>query len=95
MTKYNAYIFERDLVHLRDELKRIYQNLGGRTKFETSECLVPEKALEFEIVGNGRGQFDVAGVARHQNNRLVFDLEFDQSYIPTMMRELDEIIDCP
>ena len=93
--KYNAYIFERELIDLRNELKRIYKNLRGRTKFETSEYIVPEKPLEFEIIGNGRGQFDVAGVARHENNRLVFDLEFDQSYIPAMMRELDEIIGCP
>lgn len=92
--KYNAYIFERDITGLRDELRRIYKNLRGRANFETLEYILQEKALEFEIIGNGRGQFAVAGVARHENNRLVFDLEFDQSYIPAMVRELDELIIC-
>lgn len=82
--KYNAYIFERELVHLRDKLNRIYKNLAGSMKFETLGWLFAERKLEFEITGNGRGQFAVAGVARHENNRLVFDLEFDQSYIPAM-----------
>ena len=93
--KYNAHIFEQELTHLRDELNRIYKNLRGTTKFETLEFIVSEKPLEFEILGNGLGQFAVAGVARHENNRLVFNLEFDQTYIPAMVRELDEIIHCP
>ncbi len=93
--KYNAYIFEQELTHLRDELSRIYRNLAGSLRFETLGFVLSEKPLEFEIRGNGRGQFDVLGVARHESNRLVFHVEFDQSYIPSMVRELEEIIECP
>ena len=93
--KYNAFIFEQELTRLRDELNRIYKSLSASLKFETLGFAHSQTPLEFEVTGNGRGQFDVVGVARHQNNRLVFNTEFDQSYIPAMMRELDEIIECP
>lgn len=95
MGKYNAYIFDQELIHLRDELNRIYKNLAGSLKFETLGWMFTEKKLEFEVNGNSRGQFDAVGVARHENNRLVFNFEFDQSYIPAMIRELDELIECP
>ena len=88
---FGANFLVRDFVHLRSELQRLYDDLSGSMKFETLE-----RQLEFEIIGNGRGHFDIYCLIEDRSSgvpcRMEFGFDFDQSYIPAILRDLDNII---
>ncbi|MBW3636480.1 MAG: hypothetical protein KY445_08460 [Armatimonadetes bacterium] len=85
----NHYLAD-EILRLRAELERLYNNLSGSLKFQTLEG-----QMEFEITGNGRGNFEIQGEAVDRlggGSRLCFSFEaFDQTFIPQMLRELAEI----
>lgn len=55
-----------------------------------------EEQVVLRVVGDGRGHLertgelrDIAGIG----NRLIFALNFDQTYLPAIRRQLDALID--
>jgi hypothetical protein len=85
-----AYFESRDFVQLRADLKKLYKNLNGSALFEPIEG-----QLMMKIEGDGQGHFEAQCVAvdRAENgNELKFILQFDQTYIPNVLNDLDETI---
>ncbi len=88
--KFECYLMTTDFERFKQELSRIYNTLDGTALFNTLEGQV-----KIEIRGDGIGHFeancsvmDFAGTG----NKLVFDINFDQTVIPGMVRQLDNII---
>jgi len=83
-----------EFVAFRDALRRLYDELAGEATFETMEHW-----LRIAIVGDGRGHFEAKCELRDDpgmGNRLTFTLAFDQTYLPSMLRQLDAIVEtCP
>jgi len=78
-----------EFVRFRDDLRALYDKLKGAVAFETMEHW-----LAIHIEGDGRGHFTVECEARDQpgmGNKLLFDLAFDQTELPTLLRDLDEL----
>lgn len=88
---FGADFLIQDFVHLRTELERLHNDLSGETKFQTMEG-----QLEFEITGNGRGHFDIYCFVEDRTSgvpcKMEFGFDFDQSYIPAILRDLDDIV---
>jgi hypothetical protein len=87
---YEAWFDLQDFIRLRAGFHLLYTSLSASVKFETMEG-----QLEFEVVGDGRGHFEIRGVAGDTDfvsNQLRFFLEIDQSYIPAIIQDLDGII---
>ncbi len=79
-----------DFVSFKNELVKLYEKLNGIATFHTLESQV-----EIKIIGDGIGHLkakcevmDYAGTG----NKLVFEIDFDQTYIPKILNQLDEII---
>jgi hypothetical protein len=88
---YDASLRAEELARFRDQLRPLYRALAGRATFETTEC-----CLGIQVEGDGKGHFhakcfavDVPGTG----NRLTFTLDFDQTELPYVLRELDTICD--
>jgi hypothetical protein len=78
-----------ELVRFRDELRPLYESLAGRATFDSTEGW-----LRVDVWGDGKGHFTAACVANDQpgiGNRLAFKLAFDQTELPSMLRELDAV----
>ncbi len=79
-----------ELAHLRSELARLYQELGGEGVFANLDG-----HLDFDIRGDGIGHFALEGGLRHDpgsGNQLLFRLELDQTQIPLVLSQLDAIL---
>lgn len=77
-------------VVLHRDFQKLYRHLSGEAKFETLGQLI-----QWQIKGNGRGKFDFSCCLNYQiepRGCIEFNFEFDQTYIPYFLRELDEII---
>lgn len=89
--RYQAQFLTQDISQLYGDLKTLYNNLSGSLNFQTLES-----QLEIEIIGDGFGHFQTRCTILDEfsrKNSLYFPLaEFDQTYIPQMLRELSEII---
>ncbi len=86
---YDASFLTQDFPQLHSALERLYNDLTGSVTFQAMEG-----QLEFEIKGDGQGHFQIEGAAVDQlgsDNRLHFSFEFDQTFIPQMLRELSDI----
>jgi hypothetical protein len=84
--EYTACLRAEELVGFRRDLERLHRELEGRGGFKSMEDW-----LTIEVVGDGRGHFkgpcrlrDRAGVG----NVLLFEVEFDQTEIPTMLEQM-------
>ena len=88
--RYGAEFLSDDMISLHSELQKLYNNLSGNLTFHTLEG-----QLEFKITGDGRGHFEAECEAQESWNgsRLIFTLKFDQTHIPRMIRELEEMLD--
>lgn len=79
-----------EVVQLYRELRALYFSLSGSLTFSPLEG-----NLEFKMSGDGRGHFEVDGVARDglvDANELSFVLLFDQTEIPSTIREMEEMV---
>ncbi len=88
--QFKAEFLLQDLTRLYADLQRLHHDLLGSLTFHTLEA-----QLEFEMVGDGRGHFEVTGIARDKQgsqNELFFCFAFDQTFVPTTLGELDDII---
>ena len=87
--EYLSYIMTSDFEHFKHELKNLYNNLSGTALF----CPLEEQ-LKLSIKGDGIGHFNVDCKAQDQagvGNLLLFDLNFDQTMIPTLISQLEII----
>jgi hypothetical protein len=86
---FEALLRAEEFVRFRDELRPLQQSLNGQAKFETMEHW-----LAIDVEGDGRGHFAARCEARDQpgvGNTLSFTLSFDQTELPAILRDLDEI----
>ena len=71
------------------QLRKLHRDLKGKARFETLE-----DQLRLTLTGDDLGHVDLAGVAIDHSslrNELRFQLAFDQSYLPNIMQQLEEI----
>jgi hypothetical protein len=85
-----ASLRREDFPVLRDGLKKLYVDLTGQAKFTTME-----EWIELEITGDGRGHFTGRGFLIDNlwgKNRLLFEIQFDQTELSRLIGELDNIV---
>jgi hypothetical protein len=87
--QFDIELMTTDFEKFKQELSRLYDKLDGTALFDTLEGQVVIK-----IKGDGIGHFeadcsvmDYAGTG----NKLEFELNFDQTIIPELVRQLDTI----
>lgn len=87
---FDADFMTTDFANFRSELEELYNKLTGTATFSTLEDQV-----NIKIVGDGIGHLiaecyvmDIAGLG----SKLQFEVDFDQTYIPNVIRELEKII---
>ena len=88
--KYRASLMTVDFEKFKRELRRVYKDLSGVTAFN---CL--EDDIEIKIKGDGLGHFAATCTGKDTTNihgsKLSFHLDFDQTQIPELINQLDEI----
>ena len=85
-----ANIMTAELVRFSEELYVLYERLTGTAEFTTLEG-----QLLLKLTGDGRGHIQLEGQVLDQagiGNRLSFALDFDQTFLPQSMRDLDSIL---
>ena len=77
------------LLPLQIGLSRLYKNLNDTLKFDTIDT-----GIELTFKGDGLGHFIIYGTASDNpnGNRLEFELNVDQTYLPTIITNLKEVI---
>jgi len=86
---YEALLRSDEFARFRDALRGLHENLKGTATFETMEHW-----LVIHVEGDGRGHFTAKCEARDQpgvGNKLTFELSFDQTELPAMLRDLEEL----
>jgi hypothetical protein len=88
--RYPACLRTTDFLGLKDNLAEAHRSLKASIEFEPME-----EQLAMRISGDGRGHFtaecraqDEAGIG----NVLEFELHFDQTEIPPVLRSLDAVL---
>lgn len=79
----------RDLSSFRNQLMSMHRNLKGEAGFSTIEG-----QLEVKLVVQRTGRICVEGTAEDEagmGNRLKFHFEIDQSFLPDVVRALDDV----
>lgn len=80
-----------DFIFLRNGLARLKKQVFATFAFEPLEGQV-----ELKFVGSERGSISVECWAKERTDRrscsIAWEIEIDQSYIPAILRDLDEII---
>lgn len=88
--KYSCELMVTDFISFQKELKDINENLNGFANFSTLE-----DQLELKIKGDGIGHFSIEGQANNGSvprTALQFELTFDQTQLPDLIRQLERII---
>jgi hypothetical protein len=78
-----------DVSRFLGEVRQLYATLNGHAQFTTWE-----KQIEIRLEGNGRGQIAVTGEAMDvagTGNRLRFRIDTDQTYLPTLISQLETV----
>lgn len=79
-----------DFAGFRDSLSSIYDSLDGEARFEPMEG-----QLAVVVRGDGHGHFQASCTAMGEagiGNRLEFALQFDQTDIPGLVRDLGRVV---
>ena len=86
--QFDAQFMTVDFEKFKQELRRVYNDLKGYANFN---CL--EDYLELKVKGDGIGHFSVDIIANDNSakSKLEFELTFDQTQIPELLRQLDTI----
>ena len=88
--KYKSSLMTVDFEKFKQELKRIYNDLAGTTRFDSLES-----EIDIKIKGDGIGHFKVNCTATDRSmfdgSELAFVLHFDQTHIPELIKLLEEI----
>lgn len=85
---YKAELMTSDFEKLKQDLKRIYIDLKGIVNFE---CI--EGYIKLKITGDGFGHFNTKCIGMDNPNgaSLQFELDFDQTYVPALIKQLERI----
>ena len=78
-----------DFPQFRRQLETLYKTLSGSANFDTIE-----RQLQIECVGNERGGIAINGTVQDRvgdGNVLRFRFDIDQSYLPKLIAELEDI----
>jgi hypothetical protein len=81
-------IRKEDLERFRHQLVRLYAELSGTAALE-----VLEGWIALDLVGDGRGHLEAKGQLCDDpvyGNSLEFRLKLDQTYLPALIRQLNE-----
>ena len=88
--EFNAEFMTVDFISFKTELTKLYDKLNGIASFQTLE-----NQVDIKIKGDGIGHLnaecevmDFAGMG----NKLIFEINFDQTHIPKLLNELGKII---
>jgi len=76
-----------DFGYFRTQLTKLYEVLSG------TAILVSYDGLKLVLVGNGRGAIEVKVEITAQHVpliQLIFEFEIDQTYLPPIIKQLDE-----
>jgi hypothetical protein len=87
--QFDAVFWTDQFVGFRDQLVPLDQKLVGRAKFDPLEDW-----LSIEVEGDGKGHFRAKCIARDYpgtGNLLTFDIDFDQTELPAILRGLNAI----
>jgi hypothetical protein len=85
-----ATILTDELMSFLEPLQVLYRSLKGTANFSTLEG-----QLSLELVGNGKGDIQLAGEvsdAAGRGNTLSFTLDFDQTTLNQSIHELDAVL---
>ena len=85
-----AFLERADLERFAQGLAPLYESLLGRAELSPLEA-----QITLVLSGNGRGAVTVSGFALSQAsfaNRLQFEFEVDQTYLPPLMAELQALL---
>jgi hypothetical protein len=88
--QFNCDLMTIDFELFKRELKETYKSLKGTAKFKTLEG-----QIEINIKGDGLGHFEIECETIDEpgtGNNLEIRMAFDQTYIPDLLRQLDDII---
>jgi hypothetical protein len=88
--EYNAEFRTTDFDRFKKDFSALYDNLSGGALFSDLEGY-----LELRIVGDGNGHFEMKATANDKpgiyGSQLTFEMNFDQTYIKDIVRQLDRI----
>jgi hypothetical protein len=87
--QFDAQFMTVDFENFKQELERLYNELNGYANFN---CL--ENYLVLKIKGDGIGHFstEIEANDNFSKSKLEFQMTFDQTQIPGLIRQLDVII---
>jgi hypothetical protein len=87
---FSANFQSYDFIKFTQELKKLYACLKGTATFNTLEG-----QLEIKLTGNGNGTIELTGMCMDSvgvGNQLSFSTELDQTYLPSSIAELEDIL---
>jgi hypothetical protein len=88
--KYQANLRSDEFATLLGGLVELSDNLAGEAALQSMEDWI-----RVQLVGDGRGLFQVTGYARDMagtGNRLTFEFEIDQTELAPIVRDLEAIL---
>lgn len=86
----HPFIEAKDIEHFAKQLRTLYEKLTGEAEFFQSEG-----QFSLRIVSTGGGRMHLTGEAWSQaahENKLEFQLELDQSYLPKPLSVLEALV---
>ena len=90
--EYNAEFMTTDFARFKKDFSALYDNLSGGAMFNDVE-----RYLELRIIGDGNGHFKMNVIANDMpgiyGSQLTFEIDFDQTYINNIVRQLNKITD--
>ncbi len=87
--KFKADFMTVDFVSFKNELAKLYDKLNGIATFQTLE-----NQVDIKIFSDGIGHLNAKCVVMDDagnGNRLEFEIDFDQTYIPKILNQLEKI----
>lgn len=88
--QFKANFMKVDFTNFKDELITLYDKLNGYATFQPLEDQV-----SINIVGDGVGHLNAQCIVMDEvghGNKLEFEIDFDQTYIPKILHQLEKII---
>jgi hypothetical protein len=88
--EFKAEFMTVDFVSFKIELEKLYDKLNGIATFNTLES-----QIEIKIIGDGIGHLNAECEVMDfgaNGNKLMFEINFDQTHIPKILNQLEKII---
>lgn len=86
--KFKVYLIPLDFSIFRKELESLYNKLNGKATFNSLEG-----QLKIQLIGDGIGHIEANCIlVDTANNKLICKINFDQTQIPYLINQLDNIL---